>query len=64
MGRKKRPDTRQKRMKYNESYQKQFVKRYVFKLNVRHAQELITAIESMDNRTAWFKERLQEECHS
>lgn len=51
----------QKRMQYNRDYQKKYVKRYVFKLNTRHDSELIQLLESMDNRSEWFKKKLNEE---
>lgn len=51
----------QKRMQYNMDYQKKYVKRYVFKLNTKHDSDLIRILENMDNRTEWFKKKLQEE---
>ncbi len=51
---------KKKRADYNLDYQKKYVKRYVFKLNTRHDQELIEILEQMDNRTAWFKSKLEE----
>jgi len=51
---------RKKRADYNLDYQKKYVKRYVFKLNTRHDRELIEILEQMDNRTAWFKSKLEE----
>lgn len=51
---------KKKRADYNLDYQKKYVKRYVFKLNTRHDRELIEALEQMDNRTAWFKSKLEE----
>ena len=49
-----------KREQYNRSYQKQFVNRYVFKLNTRHDSKLIEYLEQMQNRSAWFKAKLEE----
>ncbi len=51
----------QKRMQYNMDYQKKYVKRYVFKLNTKHDSDLIRILESMDNRSEWFKKKLVEE---
>lgn len=50
-----------KRYAYNENYQKQYVKRYVFKLNTRHDRQLIEKLEKMENRNEWFKEKLRQE---
>lgn len=58
---KKKTSSRKRRYEYNENYQKKYVKRYVFKLNTRHDQELIEKLEKMDNRTEWFKDKLRQE---
>lgn len=50
-----------KREAYNRTYQKQYVNRYVFKLNSKHDSELIEALEQLPNRSAWFKEILRKE---
>ncbi len=50
-----------KREQYNRSYQKQYVNRYVFKLNSKHDQELIDMLEKIPNRSAWFKDMLRRE---
>lgn len=50
-----------KRYAYNQDYQKKYVKRYVFKLNTIHDQELIQKLEQMENRSEWFKEKLRQE---
>lgn len=49
------------RSNYNNDYQKQYVRRYVFKLNSKHDQELIEILEHKGNKNAWFKECLKEE---
>jgi antirestriction protein len=58
MGRKRKSTTRSHRYAYNDEYQKEYVRRYVFKLNTKHDQDLIKALESMDNRSQWFKQQL------
>ena len=60
MGRKKLATTKQHRMDYNSDYQKAYVKRYVFKLNTKHDQELIEQLEKIQNRNSWFKKQLGE----
>lgn len=57
----KKTSSRKRRYEYNENYQKKYVRRYVFKLNTRHDQELIEKLEKMDNRTEWFKDKLRQE---
>lgn len=47
-------------MDYNADYQKTYVKRYVFKLNTKHDQELIEQLDKMQNRNSWFKKQLGE----
>ena len=47
-------------MDYNADYQKAYVKRYVFKLNTKHDQELIEQLEKIQNRNSWFKKQLGE----
>ena len=49
------------RAAYNDAYQKQYIRRYVFKLNSRHDQELIKLLDQKENKNAWFKEMLKEE---
>jgi hypothetical protein len=60
MGRKKLSTTKKHRMDYNADYQKAYVKRYVFKLNTKHDQELIEQLEKIDNKNSWFKKQLSE----
>lgn len=61
MSRPEKASSVKRRYAYNESYQKQYVKRYVFKLNTRHDRQLIEKLEKMENRTEWFKEKLRQE---
>lgn len=61
MSDRKNISARKRRYAYNENYQKKYVKRYVFKLNMRHDQDLIQKLEKMENRTEWFKEKLRQE---
>lgn len=61
MKEKKKSDTLNRRYKYNEDYQKKYVKRYVFKLNTRHDADLIQLLENMENRSEWFKNQLVKE---
>ena len=61
MPKQKKTSSRKRRYAYNDQYQKKYMKRYVFKLNTRHDQELIQKLESMENRTEWFKEKLRQE---
>lgn len=60
MGRRKLSTTKQHRIDYNADYQKAYVKRYVFKLNTKHDQELIAELEKIQNRNSWFKKQLGE----
>lgn len=61
MKEKKKSGTLTRRYKYNEDYQKKYVKRYVFKLNTRHDADLIQLLENMENRSEWFKNQLVKE---
>ena len=61
MTKKKKSGTKARRYEYNETYQKQYVRRYVFKLNTKHDAQLIELLEKMDNRSEWFKQRLLQE---
>lgn len=58
---KKKSDTLARRYEYNDEYQKKYIKRYVFKLNTKHDAALIQLLESMDNRSEWFRNQLLQE---
>lgn len=60
---KKKSDTLARRYNYNDKYQKKYIKRYVFKLNIKHDAELIQLLENMDNRSEWFRNQLLQEVH-
>ena len=59
----KKSDMTARRYRYNDDYQKKYIRRYVFKLNTKHDAELIRLLESMENRSEWFKNQLQQELH-
>ena len=61
MTKKKKSGMKARRYEYNETYQKQYIRRYVFKLNMKHDAQLIELLEKMDNRSEWFKQRLLQE---
>ncbi len=61
MPQKKKSGTKARRYKYNDTYQKQYIRRYVFKLNTKHDAQLIELLEKMDNRSEWFKQKLAQE---
>lgn len=61
MTERKKSGTKSGRYTYNDEYQKKYIRRYVFKLNTKHDAELIALLENMDNRSEWFKTRLEEE---
>ena len=61
MTQKKKSGMKARRYEYNETYQKQYIRRYVFKLNMKHDAQLIELLEKMDNRSEWFKQRLLQE---
>ena len=41
MTKKKKSGMKARRYEYNETYQKQYIRRYVFKLNMKHDAQLI-----------------------
>lgn len=59
----KKSDMTTRRYRYNDDYQKKYIRRYVFKLNTKHDAELIRLLENMENRSEWFKNQLQQELH-
>ena len=59
----KKSDMTARRYRYNDDYQKKYIRRYVFKLNTKHDAELIRLLENMENRSEWFKNQLQQELH-
>ncbi|MDD6663252.1 MAG: hypothetical protein PUE44_02475 [Bulleidia sp.] len=61
MTKKKKSGMKARRYEYNKTYQKQYIRRYVFKLNMKHDAQLIELLEKMDNRSEWFKQRLLQE---
>ena len=61
MTKKKKSGMKARRYEYNETYQKQYIRRYVFKLNTKHDAQLIERLEKMDNRSEWFRQKLMQE---
>ena len=61
MPQKKKSGTKARRYEYNDTYQKQYIRRYVFKLNTKHDAQLIERLEKMDNRSEWFRQKLMQE---
>lgn len=59
----KKSDMTARCYRYNDDYQKKYIRRYVFKLNTKHDAELIRLLENMENRSEWFKNQLQQELH-
>ena len=47
----KKSDMTARRYRYNDDYQKKYIRRYVFKLNTKHDAELIRLLENMENRS-------------
>ena len=63
MSTQKKYDMTARHYRYNDDYQKKYIRRYVFKLNTKHDAELIRLLENMENRSEWFKNQLQQELH-
>ncbi|MGM9940713.1 MAG: hypothetical protein ACI32N_01830 [Bulleidia sp.] len=61
MPKRKKSDSIARREAYNEAYQKKYIRRFVFKLNIKYDRDLISLLENMDNRSEWFREKLKQE---
>ena len=61
MPQKKKSGTKARRYESNDTYQKQYIRRYVFKLNTKHDAQLIELLDKIDNRSEWFKQKLAQE---
>ena len=61
MPNRKKSGAKARRYEYNDTYQKQYIRRYVFKLNTKHDAQVIERLEKMDNRSEWFRQKLMQE---